>query len=79
MGKLTILTSADAVIESLISKAYKKALDFYNQQMEVVTDILKININTLCLYDRSLINIAMQHPTLHTPGYNNWVDSKTFQ
>ncbi|KAF6041675.1 hypothetical protein EB796_000018 [Bugula neritina] len=34
MGKLAILTSADALIESLISKAYKKALDFYNQEME---------------------------------------------
>jgi len=35
MGKLTILTSADALIESLISKAYKQALDFYNREMEV--------------------------------------------
>jgi len=42
MGKLTILTSADALIESLIAKAYKKALDFYNLQMEVITPILKI-------------------------------------
>jgi len=63
MGKLTILTSADALIESLISKAYKKALDFYNQEMEVITAIiLKITTNTLCLYDRSLINIAMHAP-----------------
>ncbi|KAF6028873.1 hypothetical protein EB796_012815 [Bugula neritina] len=36
MGKLTILTSADALIESLIAKAYKKALDFYNLQMETI-------------------------------------------
>jgi len=42
MGKLTILTSADALIESLISKAYKKALDFYEEEIEVITDILKI-------------------------------------
>jgi len=39
MRKLTILTSADALIESLISKAYKKALDFYNQEMEVIIEI----------------------------------------
>jgi len=47
MGKLAILTSADALIESLISKAYKKALDFYNQEMEVITDILIIQIITI--------------------------------
>jgi len=35
MGKLTILTSADALIESLIAKAYKQAMNFYNQEMEV--------------------------------------------
>ncbi|KAF6033812.1 hypothetical protein EB796_007878 [Bugula neritina] len=43
MGKLTILTSADALIESLISKAYKKALDFYEQEMKVITNILTVN------------------------------------
>jgi len=42
MEKLTILTSADALIESLIVKAYKKALDFYDQKMEVNTALLKI-------------------------------------
>jgi len=43
MGKLTILTSTDALIESLISKAYKKALNFYEQEMEVIADISTVN------------------------------------